>query len=118
VSAEKKTLIIPLLLITLGVGSLLTSLGIVPGVDRVWTLGLAVVGVLSFVLSGVDKVSIVIGPFFIIASCLSLLRQTDRLSVDTEVPILVIAAGVLLLVARHPAFAVPEWLAHQHGKRK
>lgn len=117
-SAEKKTLIVPLLLITLGVGSLLTSLGIVTGVDWVWTLGLAVVGVLAFALSGVDKVSIVVGPFFIIASFLSLLRQTDRLSVDMEIPVLVIAAGVLLLLARLRTIPLPSWLPDVVGRRK
>jgi hypothetical protein len=38
------------------------------------------------------------------------LRQTGRLTVNTEVPILVIVAGVLLLIARLPAIPVPEWV--------
>jgi hypothetical protein len=106
---NSKTLAIPILLITIGAGWLLTTLGVAPGINWVWTLGLAVVGVLTFALGGCDKVTIVIGPFFILASCLSLLRQTGRLHADTEVPILVIAAGVLLLIARLPAVPQPSW---------
>ena len=107
---DKKTLVLPILLIAVGVGWLLTTLGIAPGIDWIWTLGLAVVGFLAFAVGGFDKVTFVTGTFFIVASCLALLRQTDRLRPDIEVPILVILAGVLLLVARHPSIPVPKWL--------
>lgn len=117
-SNDKKTLVVPILLITLGVGWLLTTLGVVPDIDWVWTFGLAVIGVLAFALGGIDKVTIVVGPFFIMASCLSLLRQIDRLDINTEVPILVITAGVLLLVARLQGIPVPDWLVHQGKESK
>jgi hypothetical protein len=107
---NKLGLIVPILLITLGAGWLLTTVGVAPGIDWVWTLGLAIVGVLTFVIGGFDKVTVVLGPFFIIASLLSVLRQTDRLVVDTEVPVLVIVAGILLLVARLPAVPLPKWI--------
>ena len=107
---DNKTLLIPILLITVGVGWLLTTLGVAPGIDWVWTLGLAVVGLLTVAVGGFDKVTVVIGPFFILASCLSILRQTDRLHLDIEVPILVIIVGILLLVARTPAIPIPKWI--------
>ncbi len=107
---DKKTLVPPILLIAVGAGWLLTTLGVSPGIDWVWTLGLAAVGLLTFAVSGLDKVTVVIGPFFILTSCLSILRQTGRLHVDVEVPILVIVAGVLLLVARTPAIPIPKWI--------
>lgn len=106
---------IPILLIAFGVGWLLTTLGIAPGVDWIWTLCVAVVGLVTFVVGGLNKVTVVIGPFCILASCLSLLRQTGRLTLDVEVPILVILAGVLLLVARLPAIPLPPW-AIQNAK--
>lgn len=108
---DRMALLIPILLITLGSGWLLSTLGVVPGVDWAWTLGLAVVGLLTFALAGCDKVSVVVGPFFIFTSCLSVLRQTGRLKLDIEVPILVILAGVLLLIARLPVVPVPRWLS-------
>ena len=107
---DKRTLLLPILLITVGIGWLLTTLGIAPGIDWIWTLGLAVVGFLTFALSGLDKLTVVIGPLFIIAACLSVLRQTDRLSLDVEIPILVIMAGVLMLIARLPKIPAPRWL--------
>ena len=111
--AEKKTLILPILLITVGTGWLLTTLDVAPGIDWVWTLALAVVGLLTMAVGGIDKVSIVVGPFLIIAGCLSVLRQTGRVHMDIEVPILVIVAGVLLLVARTPAVPIPEWIVQE-----
>lgn len=108
--SDKVSLILPILLITLGAGWLLTTLGVGPGIDWVWTLGLAVIGVLTIALGGLDKVTVVLGPFFIVASCLSLLRQTERLTIDTEIPILVIVGGVLLLVARLRTIPLPAWI--------
>jgi hypothetical protein len=103
-------LAVPVLIIAVGVGWLLTAVGYGPGINWVWTLGLGTVGVLTFVLSGFDKVSVVVGPFFLAASLLSVLRQTEVLSVNVEVPLLVICVGVLLLVARLPAVPAPGWL--------
>jgi hypothetical protein len=116
-TTDRRTLIVPILLITLGVGWLLTTLGIVPDVNWVWTLGLALVGLLTFAVGGFDKVSVAVGPFFILASCLSLVRQTGWLDPDTEVPILVIAAGVLLLVARMKSIPAPDWLIQSQNDR-
>jgi hypothetical protein len=110
---DKKTLILPVLLIAVGGGWLLTTLGVAPGIDWVWTLGLMVVGFLTFLVGGFDKVTFVAGVFFIVTSCLSVLRQTGRITIDVEVPILVILAGVLLLAARHPAVPVPKWVVEQ-----
>lgn len=107
---NKMTLVVPILLITVGVGWLLTTLGIAPGIDWVWTLGIAVAGLLAFVAGGFDKVTFIVGTFFLITSFLSVLRQTQRITIDVEIPILVIAAGVLLLAARHPAIPIPQWL--------
>jgi hypothetical protein len=105
-----KTLVVPILLITLGTGWLLTTLGVVPQIDWVWTLGVAFVGILAFALGGGDKVTVVVGPFFLFAACLSVLRQTGRMALNLEVPLLVIAAGVLLLVARMKSIPAPKWL--------
>src|SRR3990172_7098842 len=111
-----KTLIVPVLLITFGVGWLLTTLGVVPQIDWVWTLGIAIVGMLAFALGGIDKVTVVVGPFFLLAAFLSILRQTDKLRIDMEVPILIIAAGILLLVARLSSIPAPTWLIHSHAE--
>jgi len=112
---DKKTLIPPILLIAVGSGWLLTTLEVVPGVDWIWTLGLAGVGVLIFAVAGFDKVTFVVGPFLILASILSVLRQTGRLELDIEVPILVIVAGALMLVARSSLVPIPNWVLQTPG---
>jgi hypothetical protein len=107
---SRAPLVIPILIIVVGVGWLLTAQGFGPGINWVWTLGLGVIGILTFVVSkGLDKVSVVIGPFFLLASLLSVLRQTSQLSLDSEVPVLVISIGTLLLVAQLPAIPKPGW---------
>jgi hypothetical protein len=108
-SNTRKALAIPILIIAVGVGWLLTVQGFGPGINWVWTFGLGAIGILAFLVSGFDKVSVVVGPFFLLASLLSILRQTDQLSQDSEVPILVISIGVLLLIAQLPTIPRPGW---------
>src|SRR5947207_1650458 len=52
---DRRSLIIPVLLITVGTGWLLTTLGVAPRVDWVWTLGLVIVGLLAFVVGGIAR---------------------------------------------------------------
>jgi hypothetical protein len=111
-----KTLVIPILLIMLGFGWLLTSLGVMPGIDWVWTVGIALVGILTFVAGGFDTVTVAVGPFFLLASCLSVLRQSVRLDINLEVPILIIAAGLLLAIAQLPFIPSPRWLTEGNKK--
>ena len=108
-STNKAPLVIPILIIVVGTGWLLTAQGFGPGINWVWTLGLGVIGILTFIVGGFDKVSVAVGPFFLLASLLSVLRQTDHLSLDVEVPLLVIGVGVLLLIAQLPAIPKPDW---------
>ena len=108
-TASQKSLVISLLTITVGVGWLLTAKQIVPQINWVWTLGMAVCGLLMFAVMGFDKLSFVLGVFFLVCSLLSVLRQQNWLSVETEAPVLVIVGGVLLLIARSRKVPVPNW---------
>ncbi|MFN6127530.1 MAG: hypothetical protein ACK6DC_03925 [Planctomycetota bacterium] len=108
---DKRTLLLPILLITIGVGWLFGNLGIAPSIDWIWTLGLAAAGLLTIAVGGIDKVTMVIGPFFLAASCLSVMRQTGKLPLDLELPILVILSGILLLIVRHPSIPSPKWMS-------
>ncbi len=102
-------LLAPVLLILVGVSWLLNSLGVMPGVNWVWTLLLAGVGLL-ILLGGLNRISVVLGPLLMVAGGLSVLRQTGRLNIDVEIPILVILAGVLLIVSRYSRLPAPAWL--------
>lgn len=107
---DRTSLILGLLLVAVGGGWLLGSLGFIPSVDWAWSLGLAVVGILAIVLSGFDKVSFVVAGFFSLASFLSVLRQAGVMKVEVEVPVLVLAAGLLLIAARSEAIPLPRWI--------
>ena len=107
---SKGPVVLSLLIITLGVGWLLTTLAVSPGINWVLTLSLGMIGVLVFVVSGgVDKVSVIIGPLFLIGSVLSILRQSKLLSIDVEIPICVIVLGLLMLVAQLKVIPPPGW---------
>jgi hypothetical protein len=101
---------VPFVIVAVGLGWLLSALHVFPQVNWVWILALGITGVLVFVVSGgVDKVSILIGPFFIAASLLSTARQAGLLSIDVEVPLLVMLVGGLLFVSQRPDIPVPRW---------
>lgn len=116
-NTARKTLVFAFLLIFLGTGWLFTNLGVFPEIDWVWTMCLAGIGLTVFAAGAFDKLTFVVGSFFLGASGLSLLRQTGRINI--EIPPLTILVGVLLLIARHPAAPVPRWLlerpASQNG---
>src|SRR5687767_14749756 len=105
-----RVLAFAIVLTATGVGWLLMSLGVTAHVNWIWTLILAALGIVAIMISGgIDKFSIVAGPFLLAASGLSLLRQSGRLSENVEVPILVIIAGVLLFLAQTRLVPVPSW---------
>ena len=107
---SKGPLALSLLIITLGTGWLLSAIGFGPNLNWIWILGLGMLGVLTFIgTGGVDKASIVIGPFFLFSSGLSMMRQSGHLSIDIEIPILIILIGVLLLIAQSRMIPAPTW---------
>jgi hypothetical protein len=109
-TASKSTVLLPVLLIAVGSGWLLSRSGIAPEVDWVWTLILAALGIFTFILGGLDKVTAIVGPLLLVGSGMSWLRQTGRISVGFEVPALMILGGVLALVAHLRIIPPPRWL--------
>jgi hypothetical protein len=91
---------IPLLLIVGGTGWLLNVLDVLPEVDWLWTLGLAALGVLTLAVGGIDRVTVALGPLLLVASYCSFLRQTGRLTMAREAPIITIVLGLLLLLGQ------------------
>ena len=107
---NKSALIVPIAIVLVGVGWLLNTLNVIRDINWIWILALAAIGLIVFVVDGLNRFSIVIGPFFIAASLLSVARQTGRLEANVEVPILVILFGVLLLVAQLSKLPAPKWM--------
>ncbi|MBI1370471.1 MAG: hypothetical protein GC162_17685 [Planctomycetes bacterium] len=113
-SSKKGWITASVLTIALGIAWLLNNMHIIRGVDWVWTILLAIVGILTIVLGGINKLSIVVGPFMIVASVLSVMRQTGHLSFDQEVPTLVIVLGALMFVATVFPVPKPAWMDEKH----
>ncbi len=90
---------ISLLIIALGIAWLLNSMTIIPGVDWIWVVGLGISGVLLLGLGGLERFNFVVGITLIVASVLSVMRQTGALELRIEAPILFITVGVLMLLA-------------------
>ncbi len=112
---RKSAVVVPAIMVAVGIGWLLTNHDVIPGVNWIWVLGLAVAGILTLAMGGLDKVTVVVGPFLIACTFLSILRQTGRISADTEVPTLLIVAGVLMLAAHLLPLPAPTWLGEEHG---
>ena len=95
---------IPLLIIATGIGWLLSTNGVMPGVDWAWVLLMSVTGIL-ILLNSLNRFSVVFGPLLMICSVLMVLMQTKRITVETGLPCIVIALGILMLISR---FAIPD----------
>ena len=107
---KHKPILVAICLIGLGIAWLLNNIGVMPGVNWVWTLGLAGVAIVILAASGIDKLTVVIVPLLLLASIASVLRQTGRITGNYEVPGLVIAAGVLILISHLSPLPPPAWL--------
>jgi hypothetical protein len=111
-------IILAVLVIALGIAWLLNTLGVIPGVDWLWTGGLGVAGILVLAANGINKFSFVIGMFLLVSSVFSVLRQTGRLRADIEMPVLFIIFGVLLLLSLLLPLATPEFLREEQRDEK
>jgi hypothetical protein len=109
-NARKKSVIFAVATITIGAAWLMNSMNILPGVEWIWTLGLAVTGALVIAVYGLDRVTVVAGPFLFVGALFSLLRQMDMMAVKYEAPALFIIFGLLVLVSALSRLKPPSWL--------
>ncbi len=97
---RKSAIAISLLIIALGVAWLLNVTKVIPGVDWVWVMGLGVSGILLLAFAQLDRFNFVVGVSLIVSSILSVLRQTGKLVVNIEAPVLFITVGILLFLSQ------------------
>jgi hypothetical protein len=97
---------LPIVLIVLGAAWLLNSLHWLPEVHWIWILGLMGGGFAILILDGITKSSVVAGPLLILAGLLSFFHQYYALGWRFMIPVMLISAGLLMLVARSPS--IPE----------
>jgi len=114
-SKSKIGLIAPVLLISCGVAWLLSVLEVVPQIDWIWVIGLVSVGFLLMLVLGVDKVTVIVGPFLFLSAAFTVMRQTDLLGSELTFPLLAIALGTLLLIARCRCVPGPRWIMNDEA---
>lgn len=91
---------LPVTLIVIGLGWLLWELRLFPDIDWIISAGFVVTGVAVLVIDGVNKNSIVIGPFLIAIGIAWLAHDRYWVGWRFIVPGLLVLLGVLMLAAR------------------
>ncbi len=90
--------LVPLILMAVGAGWLLSELKIVDLGRLVWTLSLLFSGLAIFAYLGFSRSTFVVAGFLVCASIMSLLRYRGVFTFETEMPTLVIILGVLMAI--------------------
>ncbi len=116
--AMGKGIILSLLIMAIGTAWLLNTLHFFGGVDWIWTVSLAAAGLLALAWGKVNKITFLVGSFLLIGSVFSVLRQTGIISIDVEVPIMVIIFGALFMVAQLPIIPLPQAIVELREEAK
>ncbi len=86
------------LIIIVGVFWLLMAMDILPPIQWVWSGALFAAGIYITLFEKGNRAMAVVGPFLILLSVLSVLRQMDLMRLEIELPVAVIGFGVISLV--------------------
>lgn len=100
----------PLLIVAIGVAWLLDMLAVLPPIDWIVTIGLAVPGVLLIGFARWNRLNVVAGAFLAVASALSVLQQLGSIDSVVAAPCLVIAFGAVWLLAQLARVPRPKWM--------
>ena len=98
--SRKPAIAISLLIIALGVAWLLNAMRIAPDLDWIWIIGLGVSGILLLSVTRLDRFNFIAGVSLIVSSVLAALRQSGKITINIEAPVLFITVGILLFVAQ------------------
>ncbi len=98
--SRKPAIAISFLIVALGVAWLLNAMRVAPQLDWIWIIGLGVVGILLLTITRLDRLSFVAGFSLILSSVLAALRQSGKITVNIEAPVLFIIVGVLIFLSQ------------------
>jgi hypothetical protein len=98
--SRKPAIAISFLIVALGIAWLLNAMRVAPNLDWIWIIGLGVSGILLLTVTRMDRFNFVAGLSLIVSSVLAVLRQSGKLTVNVEAPVLFITIGILLLLAQ------------------
>ena len=91
---------IPVTLIAVGLGWLLWELRLFPDVDWIISLGFIAAGVAVMAIDGINKNSVVIGPFLVAIGLAWLAHDRYDTHWRYIIPFMLVLLGILMLVAR------------------
>jgi hypothetical protein len=97
---------LPVTLIAVGLGWLLWEFRLFPDIDWIISLAFIAAGVAVMAIDGINKNSVVVGPFLIAIGCAWLLHDRYGTHWRYIVPFMLVVLGALMLIARSPR--VPE----------
>ena len=109
-SPSRRSILMSAMTIVVGIGWLLNAMHVIPDIDWLWTGALGLVGVLVLFSSSLNRFSYIVGFFLLLASVMSVLRQTGKVPLNFEVPLLVIGFGLLTLTAELLRLPMPAWM--------
>ncbi|MGD9789394.1 MAG: hypothetical protein AB7Q00_06045 [Phycisphaerales bacterium] len=113
----KVLIVVASLIVLVGLGWLLSGLGLMPEVNWIWVGGLTVSGLLVVALGGIDRMTLTVGPFLLAAAIGSFLRQSGSLDAKIELPALVLVFGMLMLLNLVLPVKNPEWMRTDGGTK-
>ena len=108
--SRKPAIAISVLIVALGVAWLLNAMNVKPELDWIWIVGLGISGILLLTTNRLDRFNFVAGLSLMVSSVLAALRQSGKVSVNVEAPVLFITVGILLFLSQLlplPATATP-----------
>ena len=91
---------LPVTLIVVGLGWLLWEFRLFPDVDWIITLGFIAGGVLVLVLDGINRNSVVVGPFLVAVGVAWFMHDRYLTNWRLIVPVMLVVLGALMLIAR------------------
>jgi hypothetical protein len=104
----------PVIVMVLGVSWLLDTLKVAANVNWALTTGLATAGACVLVVGGIDKLTVVVGPFLVAVSICRSLSRIGSLSERVEWPIYVIVLGCLLLLVQVARIPTPSIFTREY----
>ena len=97
---------LPVTLIVVGIGWLLWEFRLFPDVDWIIGLGFIVAGIAVVAIDGINKNSVVIGPFLIAVGLAWLAHDRFGTHWRYIIPLMLVLLGLLMLIARSPRVPV------------
>lgn len=92
-----KKILLPLTILLIGFCWLLSAMGVLGRVDWAWTGLLAVSGVVVTLADKLNQFNLTLGLFLVYCAIMAALRQSGVITLEVEVPLIVIGFGGIWL---------------------